>query len=108
MRSPWWGETAMCIAFFGRLVDATHAASQQQRPECHRAGNSEQPKSPRAVGGPRVNPLHNNQSERDGEYQPAGQVCSHQNQKRCRDHGEDKVGSARGNQQVARPYTPIL
>ena len=95
MRNGGWCETTMRVAFFGRLRHTCGPTEEKQRPKCHSAGNDEQPKSPTPVRCMRVNLLHSNQSEWDGEDQPASQVSSQQNQKHGGDHGEKWVGTAR-------------
>jgi hypothetical protein len=77
----------MGVAFFGRLFRASGPTSEKQRPKRQRPGNDEQPKSPTPVRRVRVNLLHSNQREWDGEGQPASQVSTKQNQKYSGDHG---------------------
>ncbi|MBI3417090.1 MAG: hypothetical protein HY043_17495 [Verrucomicrobia bacterium] len=80
-------KTTMLGAFFGRFFRASGPTSEKQRPKRHCAGNEEQPKSPTPVRRVWVNLLHANQSEWDGEDQPASQISTKQNQKYSGDHG---------------------
>src|SRR6266704_4828805 len=87
MRSIGGSETTMRVALFGRLFHTSGPTAEKQRPEGHRAGNDEQPKSPTPVRRVRVNLLHANQSEWDGEHQPASQVSCKQDQEYRCNHG---------------------
>ena len=65
----------MRIAFFGRFFCASGPTAEKQRPKSHRAGNNQQPKSPRAVRGVRINSPDPEDREWQGKQQPAGQIC---------------------------------
>ncbi len=74
MRSIGGSETTMRVTFFGRLFHASGPTAEKQWPEGDRAGNDKQSESPTPVRRVRVNLLHANQNEWNGEHQPAGHV----------------------------------